>query len=559
MTPSWWTEFHAGDLRAFGELIEAYQEDVRAIAYAVLLDDGLAEDVAQETFIVAWTRRAQLRDPSSLGGWLVAIARNRGRDLLRARRREVLVDEPAEIAADASSPQLRLERDALRESCRTVLARVPERYREVLVLYYSQERPVSAIATTLGISEAAAMQRLSRGRRFMERHGDELAQLAGVRRRGSIALAVLALLALRRTAVAAPPRSARWLVALGCVLATFPSDGAANARASSVDRFDVATTPVLGPQPLLAATPRNEAPASQARPSLAASRASRSTTVRAPFEAVLPSAPADGGVASQAAARVGRVAPSRVVAIVDPFEDTASEPKVGVRSPLVSRPRLPLDPINGLIETAGMPRRGDLSFDTVGFAMMLRAGVSKHVAVHLGEVPMDTDKGTVGANVATAFGGGIKVGGMLADNLHLSVLAEAANEVNVKALKARDGWVARSYASLTWRNGRHHVTAFGGVVAEFDGTHRSRAPIGGISTQLGWDDRLAFLLESQYIGGGVKTKETHLVGVRFRTHDPRRRILGIERARIDVGMIYLDRAGDEDDLLLPWLQAGLGW
>ena len=228
-------------------------------------------------------------------------------------------------------------------------------------------------------------------------------------------------------------------------------------------------------------------------------------------------------------------------------------------SPPVARPQPPIDPINGLIETAGMPRRGDLSFDTVGFAMMFRAGVTEHLAIHVGEVPMDTDKGTVGANVASAFGGGIKVGGRLADNLHVAVLAEAAAEVNVKALKPRDGWVARSYASLTWRNGRHHVTAFGGVVAEFDGTNRTKAPIGGISTQLGWDDRLAFLLESQYLGGGVKTKETHLVGVRFRAADPRGSVLGIERARIDVGMIYLDRVGDDDDLLLPWLQAGLGW
>lgn len=553
MTPTWWNAFHAGDLRAFAQLIEAYQQDVRAIAYAVLLDDGLAEDVAQETFIVAWTRRAQLRDPNLIGGWLVAIARNRGRDLLRARRREVLVDDPAEIAADASSPQLRLEREALRASCRTVLARVPERYREVLVLYYSQERPVGAIAETLGISEAAAMQRLSRGRRFVERHGAELAQFAGVRRRDSLAIAVLALLAAHRTAAAAPRRSASWLVALGCVLATFPSDGAANARAPSVVTHEPAmfgdnVAGLSRSHPLPADARENEAPLVDARP--------QPSRVRSASHAVVPraQAPTPDVPEPQEAPRVQPARPPRVLAVVDPFEDTAI-----VAPPPVPRPRMRLDQINGLIETAGMPRRGDISFETVGFAMMLRAGITEHIAVHVGEVPMDTDKGTVGANVASAFGGGLKIGGTLTDNLHLAVLAEAANEVNVKALKARDGWMARSYASLTWRNGRHHATAFGGVVAEFDGTNRWRAPIGGVSTQLGWDDRLAFILESQYIGNPVKTKQTHLVGVRFRAHDPRPSILGIERARIDVGMIYLDRVDDEDDLLLPWLQAGLGW
>ncbi len=558
MTPTWWNAFHAGDLRAFAQLIETYQQDVRAIAYAVLLDDGLAEDVAQETFIVAWTRRAQLRDPNLISGWLVTIARNRGRDLLRARRREVLVDDP-EIAADASSPQLRLEREALRASCRTVLARVPERYREVLVLYYSQERPVCAIAKTLGISEAAAMQRLSRGRRFVERHGSELAQFAGVRRRDSLAIAVLALLTVRRTAAAAPRRSASWLVALGCVLATFSSDGAANARAPSI----VDHEPTMFSDNSAGASRSHPLPAlGEGAPLIDA--ASRPQLVRPAPRAVVSreQAPTDDVPEPQEAPRVRPASPPRVaLATVDPFEeeDSASAPSVAVAPPPMSRPQLPLDPINGLIETAGMPRRGDISFDTVGLAMMLRIGVTKHVAVHVGEVPMDTDKGTVGANVATALGGGVKIGGRLADNLHLAVLAEAANEVNLKSLKGRDGWMARSYASLTWRNGRHHTTAFGGVVAEFDGTNRWRAPIGGFSTQLGWDDRLAFLFESQYIGNAVKTKRTHLVGLRFRANEPRRSILGIDRARIDVGMIYLDRVDDEDDVLLPWLQAGLGW
>lgn len=543
MTPSWWNAFQAGDLRAFAQLIETYQQDVRAVAYAVLLDDGLAEDVAQDTFITAWQRRAQLRDPSVIGGWLAAIARNRGRDLLRVRKREVLVDD-AEITADASSPQLRLEREALRESCRSVLARVPEGYREVLVLYYSQERPISAIARALGISEAAAMQRLSRGRRFVERHGAELAPFV-VRRRDSLAIAVLALLAMRQTAAAAPSRSAGWLVVLGCVLATVSSDGAANPRApSSVPMEPSESSIARSPSP-----PADPAPPPAPRVRLFAP-AAPAIAAPAPQPRVEPPAtPAPEP-------RPDPVEPPRArLAVVDPFpvEDTSA---VAPPKPTLQ----PLDPIIGLIETAGMPRRGTLSFDTVGFAMMLRAGVTDHVALHVGMIPMDTDKGTAGANVATAFGGGIKIGGVLIpDVLSISVLAEAANEVNVKALTGRDGWTARSYASITYRFGRHHTTMFGGVAAEFDGTNRWSSPVGGISTQLGWDDRLAFIFENQYIANAVKTKGTHLLAVRFRAHEPRRSILGIDRARLDVGLIHLDRVDDEDDATLPWLQAGLGW
>ncbi|HVK88951.1 MAG TPA: sigma factor [Kofleriaceae bacterium] len=91
--PTWWQAFQEGDLDAFAALIEEHQRGVFAVAYAVVLDRGLAEDVAQEAFIAAFQRRAQLREPTAARSWLAAIARNLGRDLLRARKREHLVGD----------------------------------------------------------------------------------------------------------------------------------------------------------------------------------------------------------------------------------------------------------------------------------------------------------------------------------------------------------------------------------------------------------------------------------------------------------------------------------
>lgn len=58
---------------AFGELVLRFQDMAFACAYAVLGDSYLAEDVAQEAFVVAWQKLDQLRDPNAFAGWLKRI------------------------------------------------------------------------------------------------------------------------------------------------------------------------------------------------------------------------------------------------------------------------------------------------------------------------------------------------------------------------------------------------------------------------------------------------------------------------------------------------------
>jgi RNA polymerase sigma factor (sigma-70 family) len=129
-----------GERDAFGALIERYQGVVSAVSYSRTGDHALGEDVAQETFIAAWRQLGQLREPGRLRSWLCGIARNLARKARRRSAREVplehtLVFEGAnrfDHAAEAESG--RVVRDAL--------LRVPETYRDVLVLIL----PRSALA-----------------------------------------------------------------------------------------------------------------------------------------------------------------------------------------------------------------------------------------------------------------------------------------------------------------------------------------------------------------------------------------------------------------------------
>ena len=73
----------AGDQAAYGELVTRYQGRVRGWLRSLCGDFSAADDLAQETFLRAWTRLGDLRDPVRFGQWLMKIAYN---EFLKSRR-----------------------------------------------------------------------------------------------------------------------------------------------------------------------------------------------------------------------------------------------------------------------------------------------------------------------------------------------------------------------------------------------------------------------------------------------------------------------------------------
>jgi len=67
----------AGDRDAFSRIVARYQILICSLAYSRIGRLGQSEDVAQETFITAWTHLRSLREPAKLRGWLCGIVHNR--------------------------------------------------------------------------------------------------------------------------------------------------------------------------------------------------------------------------------------------------------------------------------------------------------------------------------------------------------------------------------------------------------------------------------------------------------------------------------------------------
>jgi RNA polymerase sigma factor (sigma-70 family) len=155
-----------GDQRAFGKIVDAYQGAVSAMAYSVCGDFSQSEDLAQETFVIAWQKLPHLRKRESLSAWLCGIARNLARDWLRkkAKAPSVSLESVAEPAHPEEDEPTRRERS---ETVWAALQAIPENYREPLVLFYRKDLSIRDIAEALELSEDCVKQRLSRGRKML--------------------------------------------------------------------------------------------------------------------------------------------------------------------------------------------------------------------------------------------------------------------------------------------------------------------------------------------------------------------------------------------------------
>ena len=158
-----------GDSRAFEIIVAEYQGLVCAITYSGIADVQRSEELAHQTFINAWKNLSQLKDLSRFRPWLCTIARNNIRNFINKNKRDILqkakpMENVNDTAADDSGPLESVIKKEHIELVNAAIGRIPERYREPLVLYYRQQQSVKQVAQSLDLSEEIVKKRLQRGR-----------------------------------------------------------------------------------------------------------------------------------------------------------------------------------------------------------------------------------------------------------------------------------------------------------------------------------------------------------------------------------------------------------
>ena len=146
-----------GDRTAFGRLYDRFAPMVHGVLLT-RVPRADVDDLVQEVFLQAMKRVASLRNPEAFGSWLAAIARNRARDHYRSTK--PVVDLPDDLAGT-----IHPEGEAL--SVLAVIRRLPDAYRETLILRLVEGMTGPEIAERTGLTPGSVRVNLHRGMRML--------------------------------------------------------------------------------------------------------------------------------------------------------------------------------------------------------------------------------------------------------------------------------------------------------------------------------------------------------------------------------------------------------
>ena len=169
----------AGDSDAFGELVERNRRAVFRAALAAVGNPAEADDVAQETFVTAYRKLASFRGESAFKTWLLSIAwrkaidRRKGltRWLRLTGARQDFAEDDTDAFERIASPERPhdelLQAAELQRTVRKLIAALPHKLRDALLLAGSGEHTYEQIGVLLGAPVGTVKWRVSEARRIL--------------------------------------------------------------------------------------------------------------------------------------------------------------------------------------------------------------------------------------------------------------------------------------------------------------------------------------------------------------------------------------------------------
>lgn len=133
-----------GDSQAYAELVDRYKNAVYYHCFAIVRDEDIAEDIAQETFINAYYKLKQYNQNYRLATWLFRISTNHCLSYLRKHRKELPLEQT--LVETIATKQPLPHTEALYNELHSAVHRLRPDYRAVISLYYWQGQDYAAIA-----------------------------------------------------------------------------------------------------------------------------------------------------------------------------------------------------------------------------------------------------------------------------------------------------------------------------------------------------------------------------------------------------------------------------
>lgn len=148
----------AGSESALGALVQRHHAAAYRVAFSLVRDDDVAQDVVQDTFLKAFRALGGFRGDASFRTWLLTVAANEARGALRrkVRRRETALDDAGPVRSDEASPADIAIRSQEAERARRMMVQLPEKQRLSVSLRIDEGLSFREIGEVIGSSEGAA-------------------------------------------------------------------------------------------------------------------------------------------------------------------------------------------------------------------------------------------------------------------------------------------------------------------------------------------------------------------------------------------------------------------
>lgn len=163
--------------QALERIMDHYGQDILQLVYSYVQNKVVAEDLTQEIFVKCYKSLHTYKMHAKVRTWLWRIAINHCKDYLRSwyyRNVHTEEDKLTLIQDDRSSIEKKIMRKDEDQALGDAVMNLPIQYKEVIYLYYFEERPIKEIHELTGIKESTVKTRLRRGKELLKDQLEEV-------------------------------------------------------------------------------------------------------------------------------------------------------------------------------------------------------------------------------------------------------------------------------------------------------------------------------------------------------------------------------------------------
>lgn len=169
-----------GNQAAFKQLMKKYHDQIANLIFRITRHRELVEDITQEVFIKAFGSLASFNEEYAFSTWLYKIATNSSIDFIRKRKLHTFsIDKPVsmeesdfsfELPDSTYEPDRRIIQSQRTKFLEEAIARLPEKYRRVIILRHSEEREYNEIAKILKLPIGTVKAHIFRARELLNKY-----------------------------------------------------------------------------------------------------------------------------------------------------------------------------------------------------------------------------------------------------------------------------------------------------------------------------------------------------------------------------------------------------